>query len=104
MVVLRHRSLQPGDQNCEKLGIAMDHWQRERGFVEHQYVVWRIEAELAAEVLPEHRLVCSAPDELESPRPHRRHGSALREICYSGKDDIGEQCWRRTIGEQPLEA
>ena len=90
-LVFRDRQLQPGEENREELGIAIDHRQRERGFVEDHDVVRRIEADLAAEMSPEHRLVRPAPGELDAPRPDRLRGSALRKAQDEREEQIGHQ-------------
>jgi len=72
--------------------------------LEHEHVVWRTEAQRAAKMSPEQRLVRPASNELEAPRPHRRIRSALREIRDPGKDDVGHQSRRRVVREHPLEA
>jgi hypothetical protein len=104
MTVLCYRQLQPGEENREELGVSIDHRERERGFVEDHEVTRRIEAELAAEVSAEHRLVRPAPGELDAPRPDWLHGSALRKAKDERKEQIGHQRRRVIFGEEPLEA
>src|SRR5579871_921397 len=76
-VIMRERQLQPRHKNRQELGISMDHRESERSLVEDHEIVWRIEAELTAEVSPEDRLVRSTSGKLEASWLHRRHGSML---------------------------
>src|SRR5579872_2927027 len=82
----------------------MDHRKSERGLIEDHEIVWRIEAEFAAEVSPEDRLVRSTPCKLEATWPHSRHGSALGKTHDPTEDEVGQQRRWVITGEQPLEA
>lgn len=103
-VISRERQIQPRHQDRKELGISMDHRESERGLVEDHQVVWRIEAELTAEVSPEDRLVRPTSRELEASRPYGHHGSVLGEVQDSSEDQVGQQRRWVLVREQPLEA